>query len=134
MLVVHTLLNGNAAVTYLFARYSPQEAFRRLRLYSGLRMQLPMDVGGVGRPESQANGDPIPGNNGVSAGTSRWLRFPPFREVLGVLEDARCYLLCWAFGTREAADALGWSPLRTQKTYQRLRKRLQSLEAVLSCS
>lgn len=132
MLIVHTLLNGNDAVTYLLARYSPQEAFRRLRLYSGLRLCIPADVGGERRPGSQKNGGLIPGN-GLSAGTSRWwLRFPLWRNVVGVLEDVRCYLLCRERGVQAAADAVGWSPARTRKTYHRLRKRLRHVEELLA--
>ena len=135
LLLTQVLLMGNTggdAVTWAFARFAPQTAFRVLRLFSGLRIHLTRDLGAISLA--------CEGNMGVlnrdsegsgSAGISRWLMFPDFRDVLGTLERVQCHLLCRQIASkREVADRLGWSEDAVRRADDAIRKRLRGLKGL----
>ena len=135
MLLAQVLLSGNTggeAVTFLTARISPLRAFALLRRLSGLTLCLPRDIEAVSLLSCKDRGVfEVESEALASAGTSRWLRFPRFREVLGTVERVQCFFLCRRLGSRkEVADRLGWSEEEVRKVDDTLRKRLRHLKGI----
>jgi hypothetical protein len=113
------------SVPFLLAQFPLERTFALLRRLSGLTVRLPDDLDALAdvfTPKEQVR---------LTAGTSRCLRFPRFKDVLGIADKVRCYLLCRKFrDCHEVADQLGWTEDEVKRVDDTLSKRFRGVRGL----
>jgi hypothetical protein len=106
----------------LTSRLRSPEAFRVLRLLSGLRVETPGDQEAIGDligPQATAV---------LFDGTVRSLVFPPFRDLLKMTERVQCYLLCKKLGDwKMVAQRMGLKDSEVRRNYKAVADRLKGV-------
>lgn len=135
ILIAHLLLVNSAGgdvVAFLAARLSPSKTFSVLRHLSNLDVYLPDELDAIrGLPSDEQKIFNTETLELKSAGTSRWLKFPDFKDVLKTVERVQCFFLCRRLSNRkEVADQLGWSEKDVKRVDETMCKRLRSLKGI----
>lgn len=100
---------GHWIVPLLLAEMKPEQAFKIIRLCSGLTFPLgTVRDSGVLAELTDAIG---PAEAAVvgALGDEQILDFPPFTEVHKMIQTARCFTFAKVMGTKAAAERLGLS-------------------------